>query len=69
MPVTKQLSYQWYDTPNIHFCTLKDFEALCEELNIRIIGRQVVAERNPDKQLKAIWPNLFGDTAIYHLSK
>jgi len=31
MPVTKELSYQWYDTPNIHFCTVKDFEVLCAE--------------------------------------
>ncbi len=68
MPVTKQLSYQWYDTPNIHFCAMYDFEALCRQLNIRILDRQVVAERNPDRQLKRIWPNLFGETAIYHLS-
>lgn len=69
MPVTKQLAYQWYDTPNIHFCTVKDFEALCAEKNIRILTRETVASRNPDRQLKGIWPNLFTETAIYHLSK
>lgn len=69
MPVTKQLAYEWYDTPNIHFCTVSDFEALCHEKGIRILDRRVVAERMPDKQLKRIWPNLFGETAIYHLSK
>lgn len=69
MPVTKQLSYQWYDTPNIHFCTVKDFETLCREQHIRILDRQMVAERNPDRRLKRIWPNLFGETAIYHLSR
>ena len=31
MPVSKFMPYQWYDTPNIHFCTVKDFEALCEQ--------------------------------------
>lgn len=36
MPVTKRLSYQWYDTPNIHFFTLKDFENLCKEMHIVI---------------------------------
>ena len=69
MPVTKQLSYQWYDTPNIHFCTVHDFEILCKQQSIRILDRQVVAERKPDQQLKQLWPNLFGDTAIYHLSR
>lgn len=69
MPVTKQLSYQWYDTPNIHFCTVDDFEALCAEKNIRLLHREFVANRLPDRQIKGIWPNLFSDTAIYHLSK
>ena len=69
MPVTKQLAWQWYDTPNIHFCTVRDFEALCREQAIRILDRQVVAQGVPDRQLKGIWPNLFGETAIYHLSK
>ncbi len=69
MPVTKQLSYQWYDTPNIHFCTVTDFEALCKQMGINVIDRQFVAERNPDRHIKAICPNLFSETAIYHLSK
>lgn len=69
MPVTKQLSHQWYDTPNIHFCTVHDFDVLCAEKNIRILHRKVVTERFPDKQLKGLWPNLFGETAIYHLAK
>ena len=69
MPVTNQLSYQWYDTPNIHFCTVQDFEVLCAEKNIRINHREFVAERFPDRQIKGICPNLFSDTAIYLLSK
>jgi len=69
MPVTKQLSWQWYDTPNIHFCTVEDFENLCREKNIRILHREVVTQHVPDRQLKGLWPNLFGETAIYHLSK
>jgi methionine biosynthesis protein MetW len=69
MPVTKQLKWQWYNTPNIHFCTVRDFEALCQEKAIRIIDRQVVSQYWPDRQLCEIWPNLFGETAIYHLSK
>lgn len=69
MPVTKQLSYQWYDTPNIHFCTVKDFEALCLEKNINILHRATVTTHAIDRQLMGIWPNLFAETAIYHLSK
>lgn len=69
MPVTKQLTWQWYDTPNIHFCTVADFEALCREQQIRILDREVVTSHMPDRHLKGIWPNLFGETAIYHLSK
>lgn len=67
MPVTRQLTYQWYDTPNIHFCTVTDFEILCRSMGISILHRQFVAERSPDKQLKGLWPNLFSETAIYHL--
>ena len=36
MPVTETMPYGWYDTPNIHFCTVRDFKALCVELDIQI---------------------------------
>ena len=36
MPITEGLPYSWYDTPNIHFFTLKDFQNLCSEMNIVI---------------------------------
>lgn len=69
MPVSDLLPYQWYDTPNIHFCTFDDFEFLCRELDIDILKRQVVAERPFSRLLKDLRPNLFGETAIYHLRK
>lgn len=69
MPVTRQLSYQWYDTPNIHFCTVKDFENLCRERDIKIIHRETVTARRLDRRLSKYWPNMFAETAIYHLSK
>jgi len=69
MPVTRQLTYQWYDTPNIHFCTVTDFEALCEEKNINILARRFVAERFLDAKLKDTFPNVFAETAVYHLTK
>ena len=69
MPVTKQLAYQWYDTPNIHFFTYKDFESLCYERQIEVVHRECLAESFVDRKLKAIWPNLFTQTAVYHLSR
>ncbi|HSV27960.1 MAG TPA: methionine biosynthesis protein MetW, partial [Candidatus Omnitrophota bacterium] len=36
MPVTDTLAYEWYDTPNIHFCTIRDFLVLCRDLNVRV---------------------------------
>jgi methionine biosynthesis protein MetW len=36
MPVTRHLAYQWYDTPNIHFCTILDFLTLCRDIGVEI---------------------------------
>lgn len=43
MPKTKALPYSWFDTPNIHFCTVADFESLCRQLDIEIIERRVLS--------------------------
>lgn len=69
MPVTKKLPYQWYDTPNIHFCTVADFQNLCKSKDYRVINHATQAELLFNKQLKGLWPNLFAETAIYHLTK
>lgn len=44
MPVTDSLSYQWWDTPNIHFCTVRDFVILCAEMGI-VIEQGVTLDR------------------------
>lgn len=69
MPVSDLLPYEWYNTPNIHFCTFKDFEFLCNDLNYRILDRQVAAETKPGKWLHPLRPNLFGETAIYRITR
>jgi methionine biosynthesis protein MetW len=69
MPISKFLPYTWYDTPNIHFCTVSDFEALCRERNIRILDRAVVDPDNNQGWIARLWPNLFGVTAVYHISR
>lgn len=63
MPVSKELPYHWYDTPNVHLCTLVDFEALCAKLGMRILERVVLREGNPVSLL----PNLLGSLAIYRV--
>ncbi len=68
MPVSDILPYEWYDTPNIHFCTFKDFEFLCKQRGITVKHRQVVTENSIDKTGAKFLPNFFGETAIYHLS-
>jgi methionine biosynthesis protein MetW len=61
MPVSKSLPYRWYDTPNVHLCTLADFEDFCRRLEVRIVERQVL--RNG--RLASFAPNLLGTIAIY----
>ena len=64
MPVSKELPYQWYDTPNVHHCTLIDFEGLCTKLGLRILERVVLRDGNP----VSVLPNLLGSLAIYRVS-
>jgi methionine biosynthesis protein MetW len=64
MPVSKELPYQWYDTPNVHHCTLFDFEDLCAKLEIRVLERRVLREGKPVSLL----PNLLGSLAVYRVS-
>ncbi|MDO4223076.1 MAG: methionine biosynthesis protein MetW [Acinetobacter sp.] len=69
MPVSEALPYMWYNTPNIHLCTFKDFEALCAENDILILNRLAVDGRQQDSLLSKCLPNLFGEIAIYQVSK
>ncbi len=64
MPVSPSLPYQWYDTPNIHLCTLQDFEQLCYRHQVHILERRVM---NNDRQI-TFFPNLFGMLAFYRFS-
>ncbi|MEY1660746.1 methionine biosynthesis protein MetW [Isoalcanivorax beigongshangi] len=68
MPVSRRLPYQWYDTPNIHLCTVRDFEALCHEHGHRIQERKVLNHDLQQTWPSQVWPNLFGELALYRLS-
>ncbi|MCL4469924.1 MAG: methionine biosynthesis protein MetW [Gammaproteobacteria bacterium] len=61
MPVSEDLPYQWYDTPNIHLCTLGDFEAFCRSHGVRILDRHVMCDGSDVSLL----PNLLGNLAVY----
>ncbi len=65
MPVSSDLPYQWYDTPNIHLCTLKDFEAFCATHGVRILERIVMHRGAAVHAL----PNLLGSLAVYRLER
>lgn len=67
MPVTKTLSYQWYDTPNIHFCTIRDFVVLCEELGLVIEERLWVSHQGLPSRFtsKGLLANLLGEQGVF----
>ena len=65
MPVSENLPYQWYDTPNVHLCTINDFEQFCAEHNIRIEERRVLTDGKPI----SVMPNLMGSLAMYRLQR
>ncbi|HEX5092744.1 MAG TPA: methionine biosynthesis protein MetW [Burkholderiales bacterium] len=64
MPVSEELPHQWYDTPNVHLCTLADFEDLCARLGAQILERAVL-HRGRDVR---VLPNLLGSIAVYRVS-
>ena len=61
MPVSPQMPYQWYDTPNVHLCTPKDFEILAARLGLAITGRALLANGRP----VGVLPNLRSKLAVY----
>lgn len=69
MPVSEFMPYTWYNTPNIHFCTFKDFEDLCRNRQIRILDRLVVDQTHQSNRFNSLLPNLLGEVAIYRVTR
>ncbi len=63
MPVSKSLPYAWYNTPNIHLCTIQDFDVFCAEQGIQVMQRLVM---NATREIH-LMPNLRGSLAMYRL--
>jgi methionine biosynthesis protein MetW len=64
MPVSRQIPYQWYDTPNIHLCTPRDFELLAVQVGCRIIDRALLAEGSAVR----FAPHLRSTLAVYRFA-
>jgi len=69
MPVSKALPAQWYDTKNIHLCTVNDFENFCAQRSMTISKRGIVDYNHRPSTLMKLWPNLFGEVALYQLDE
>ena len=70
MPVTEALPASWYETPNIHFCTIRDFSVLCQEVGVtveRALSLDVRGHATPLQSLRLA--NLLGQSALFLLRK
>ena len=65
MPMSKEFPYHWYDTPNVHFCTLDDFEEFCHAKNIQIVEKRILQHGIQVRFL----PNLLGNLALYRIER
>ncbi|KYC29000.1 methionine biosynthesis protein MetW [Sterolibacterium denitrificans] len=66
MPVSEDLPYEWYDTPNMRFFTMLDFEDLCRQMNLVVRDRQVLDEQG---QLVTEEHDFLGSLAVYRLAR
>ena len=69
MPISRSLPNNWFDTPNIHLCTFNDFERLCKNLDIKIIEKKVLDNNYSTNLLLKLFPNFFGEIALYRFEK
>ena len=71
MPVTDSLPYQWWDTPNIHFCTVRDFVTLCAEMGITIEQALALDRRGRVQKLTTLrtLTNTLAYQAVYRLRR
>jgi len=71
MPETRALPDPWWDTPNIHLCTLRDFTDLCRELDLRVDACAALSGGKPARQIRpdGPWENWRSETALFLLSR
>ena len=66
-PVTGRLPFEWHNSPNVHFLSLKDFDAFCKKLGVRVVNR-IPLGKSLAKAVRFA-PNLFAEQAVYVTSK
>jgi methionine biosynthesis protein MetW len=70
MPVTDSMPLQWFDTPNIHFCTIRDFVGLCDELGIVVEQGLAISRSGRPSPIRSIGAaNLFGEQGLFLLRR
>ena len=69
MPVSRDLPHQWWDTPNIHLCTVKDFRALCLAEGLCIETELYLGGMDRQPPLRAVLPNLMARLAIFAVTR
>jgi methionine biosynthesis protein MetW len=71
MPVTDSLPYRWYDTPNIHFCTIRDFIGLVDEIDAQVLRAEALNASGSAIGVNVPWWfwNLFGEQAVFLLER
>ncbi len=71
MPVTKELPYSWYDTPNIHFCTIQDFVNLVDEVGAKVVSARALNRSGHEIGLSMPWWlwNILGQQAVFLMSR
>lgn len=70
MPVTEKLGYQWWETPNIHFCTLRDFVVLSQEMGIRIEQTRILDRAGRvTSRAHSGFANLLGEQGVFLLKR
>ncbi|MDN3516125.1 methionine biosynthesis protein MetW [Aquisalimonas lutea] len=69
MPVSGDPGWEWYDSPNIHLCTVHDFEALCDTAGIGIVERTFIDNAHRRHVAARLLPNLLGEVALYRFQR
>jgi methionine biosynthesis protein MetW len=69
MPETESLPYKWYDTPNIHLCSIDDFRALCRDMDVHVERAIVLNSKSRPIHLPPLLANLLGEQAVFMLRR
>jgi methionine biosynthesis protein MetW len=69
MPEVAGLTDSWHELPNRHFCTMKDFEHLCQGRNIRVLERRAADRAHRTDLGLRLFPRLLGEIALYRFTR